>query len=310
MTRSYLRLRFFLVFLLLVAALLAVLRLHAADSAWESGLVAWRAQHEQKLDAPDGWLTLVGLDWLQPGDNPVGAAPDNRIRLESTAPAHLGILQLQGDQVRLLPPPGGFPASLRIDGHPAGETQLTAANGQSAALTDGTLTLLVIHRGDRFALRVKDSQSPVRLHFHGLHWYPPDPRYRIVARWIPWVPAHTLSIPTIIGTRVKLPAPGVAEFTLDGQTIQLEPVLESPNSRQLFFIVRDTTSRTTTYGASRFLYTDFPDHGLDRPGHLVLDFNRLENPPCAYTPYATCPLPPPQNRIAVALPVGEKRYSH
>lgn len=310
MTRPFLRPRFAGAFLLLVAALFAALRLHAAASAWESGLIAWRAQHEQALDAPDGWLTLVGLDWLEPGDNSFGAAPDNRIHIDAPAAAHLGILRLRGDQVQLLPPPRGFPASLRIAGQPAHETLLTAASGQSVVLTDGPLTFLVIRRGNMYGLRVKNADSPVRTHFHGLHWYAPDPRYRVVARWIPFLPPHTESIPTIIGTTLKLPVPGVAEFTLDDKTLRLEPVLEEPGSRQLFFILRDTTSHLTTYGAGRFLYTGFPDHGLNRPGHLVLDFNRLENPPCAYTPYATCPLPPLQNRLAVALPAGEKRYSH
>jgi len=308
MTRSSLHPR--PAFLLLVAALLATLQLHAAASAWESGLAAWRAHHEQVLAAPDGWLTLVGLDWLEPGDNSFGAAPDNRIHIGAPAAAHLGILQLRGDQVRLLPPPGGFPASLRVAGQPAHEVLLNASSGQSVALTDGSLTFLVIHRGNMFALRIKDTDSPVRTHFHGLHWYSPDPRYRVVARWIPFAPPHTEAIPTIIGTTLKLPVPGAAEFTLDGRSFRLEPVLETPGSHQLFFILRDTTSHTTTYGAGRFLYTDFPDRGLDQPGHLVLDFNRLENPPCAYTPWATCPLPPLQNRLAVALPAGEKRYSH
>ncbi len=310
MTRSFLRSRFVPAFLLLAAAFFAALHLHAASSAWETHLDAWRAQHEKALDAPDGWLTLVGLDWLEPGNNSFGSAPDNRIHIDTPAAAHLGILELQGDQVRLLPPPRGFPATLRIAGQPAHETLLTASSGQSAALTDGPFTFLIIHRGNMFALRVKNSDSPVRTHFHGLHWYAPDPRYRVVARWIPFVPSHTESIPTIIGTTLKLPVPGVAEFSLDGKTLRLEPVLEAPGSRQLFFILRDTTSHTTTYGAGRFLYTDFPDHGLDQPGQLVLDFNRLENPPCAYTPWATCPLPPLENRLAVALPAGEKRYSH
>jgi hypothetical protein len=107
-----------------------------------------------------------------------------------------------------------------------------------------------------------------------------------------------------------MPAPGLAEFTLDGKTVQIEPVLEEPNAKQLFFILRDATSHTTTYQSARFLYADFPDHGLDKPGTLVLDFNRLQNPPCAYTPYATCPLPPYINRLAISIPAGEQRYSH
>jgi uncharacterized protein (DUF1684 family) len=117
-----------------------------------------------------------------------------------------------------------------------------------------------------------------------------------------------LDIPTILGTTTHLPAPGVVEFTLNGQVLRLEPVLEDPKSTDLFFIMRDTTSKTTTYGAGRFLYTELPDHGVSQPGEVWLDFNRLINPPCAFTAYATCPLPPPQNRLSVPIPSGEQRY--
>jgi uncharacterized protein (DUF1684 family) len=128
------------------------------------------------------------------------------------------------------------------------------------------------------------------------------------AKWVPYNPAKILEIPTILGTVSKLPAPGAAEFTIDGKTVRLEPVLEEPDSKELFFIMRDTTSKTTTYGAGRFLYTQLPDHGLTQPGAVELDFNRLINPPCAFTAYATCPLPPPQNRLPVPIPAGEQRY--
>jgi uncharacterized protein len=296
--------------LAVVAAVAVFSHVSAKTADWQSDLLAWRALRAQHLSAPDGWLTLVGLDWLQPGDNSFGAAPDNRIRLDSPVAAHLGVFNLNGDQVRLVAPAQGFPATLLVDGQPAHATTLAGDDGRPTVLTAGSLTLIVIHRGDRYALRVKDSQSPTRLNFHGLHWYLPDPHFRVEARWIPWVPARQEKIPTILGTTIEMPAPGLAEFTLDGQTIQLEPVLEDPGDKQLFFIVRDATSRTTSYGAGRFLYTDFPDRGLEHPGQIVLDFNRLQNPPCAYTPYATCPLPPEKNRLALALPVGEKRYSH
>jgi uncharacterized protein len=102
--------------------------------------------------------------------------------------------------------------------------------------------------------------------------------------------------------------PGIAEFILDGKTYRLEPILEKPGDKQLFFIFRDLTSKTETYGAGRFLYTPLPDQGLAQPGDVELDFNRAENPPCAYTPYATCPLPLPQNRLQVAIPAGQQRY--
>jgi uncharacterized protein len=276
------------------------------DTHWKEGLQQWRDQRAQKLSAPDGWLSLVGLEWLQPGSNTFGSAADNRIRLNAQVADHLGVLEVKGNAVYLSSPASG----LLDNGAPARAAKIDTDGPNPTVLKAGTLTLLVIHRGDRYALRIKDAQAPTRVNFHGLHWYAPDPRYRIEAKWIPFSPPHEESIPTIIGTTLKLPVPGVAEFTLDGQTIRLEPVIEEPGDKQLFFILRDTTSKTTTYGAARFLYTDFPASGLDKPGSLVLDFNRLQNPPCAYTPYATCPLPPPQNKLAVALPVGEQRYSH
>lgn len=276
------------------------------DAHWKEELQQWRDQRAQNLSAPDGWLTLVGLEWLQPGNNTFGSAADNRIHLNAQVADHLGILELKRNEVYLSSPA----SSLLVNGAAARAIKIDTDGPTPTVLKAGTLTLLVLHRGDRYALRIKDSQAPTRVNFHGLHWYAPDPRYRIEAKWIPFSSPHEESIPTIIGTTLKLPVPGIAEFTIDGKTIQLEPVIEAPGDKQLFFILRDTTSKTTTYGAARFLYTDFPDNDLDKPGHLVLDFNRLQNPPCAYTPYATCPLPPPQNKLAVVLPVGEQRYSH
>jgi uncharacterized protein (DUF1684 family) len=170
------------------------------------------------------------------------------------------------------------------------------------------MLIIVIKRGDRLYLRVKDAQSPTRTAFHGLNWYPPDQRYVVTAKWTPHNPPRSLTIPNIIGLTETDPSPGVAEFTLNGQTLRLEPVIEDPAAKQLFFIFRDTTSKTTTYGAGRFLYAQYPSNGLDKPGTLILDFNRTQNPPCAYTAYATCPLPPPQNRLDIPIPAGEKRY--
>lgn len=289
----------------------AILVFGDTASDWKAGLLAWRSHREQHLSAPDGWLTLVGLEWLRPGANTVGSAPDNRIRLSATAPSHLAVIEVDGSDIRLDPPVGGFDPSVQLDGSPAQTAKLADDEAQNPSkLTARTLTILLLHRGDRYALRIKDSQAPTRLDFHGLHWYDPNPHYRVDAKWIPFVPIKKIKVPSIIGVTNEMPAPGLAEFTLDGKTLQLEPVLEEPDAKQLFFILRDTTSKTTSYGAARFLYTDFPDHGLDQPGNLVLDFNRLQNPPCAYTAYATCPLPPEQNRLAIALPVGEAKYSH
>lgn len=298
---------------LAAVALSAVALLSAADTAsqWKSDELAWRTHREERLALPDSWLTLVGLEWLKPGTNTIGSAPDNRIHLAAPAPAHFAVVEVKGDEVTLQPPASGFTSDVHVDGGAARPTRLADDSApKPTVVTAGTLSFYVIHRGDRYALRLKDSHAPTRVSFHGLHWYDPDPHYVVQARWIPFNPPHQLKIPSIIGTTDLMPAPGEVEFTLDGQTLRIEPVLEEPDAKQLFFILRDTTSRSTSYGAARFLYTGFPDHELTQPGQLTLDFNHLQNPPCAYTPYATCPLPPEQNRLAIALPVGEKKYSH
>lgn len=282
------------------------------SSAWRQDLAAWRAQREREISTPDGWLTLVGLEWLQTGVTTFGAAQDNRIQIHTQAPDHIGLFTVSGkpgeETVQLLAPRTGFPPELTLDGAPAREGAITVNDIKPSVIAWHGITLVVLRRGDRFALRVKDAGSATRTGFHGLNWYPPDPTLRVAARWTPYVPPHIEKIPTVIGTTLDLPAPGVAEFSLDGKTFRLEPVIEDPGDQVLFFILRDTTSRATTYQAARFLHTGLPDHGLDQPGTLILDFNRLENPPCAYTPYATCPLPPEQNRLPVALEAGELRY--
>lgn len=276
---------------------------------WQRDLLAWREKRAAALQTPEGWLSLIGLEWLKEGDNTVGSAADNKIQI-AKAPAHLAVVRLEkGGALRLLPPSGGFPKELAVDGHPAQEQALLSDDSPDRSkLSLGGLTIIIIHRDERYGLRIKDAQAATRIGFHGPRWYAPNAAYRVHAKWIPYNPPKMLDIPTVLGTVSKMPAPGAAEFTLDGQVYRLEPVLEDPQDTTLFFILRDATSKTTTYGAGRFLYTDLPDHGLTQPGELWLDFNRAENPPCSFTPYATCPLPPVQNRLTVAIPAGEQRY--
>jgi len=282
----------------------------ATATSWKTELLAWRAQQAKELQAPNGWLTLVGLEWLKPGDNSFGSAKGNALVVPAPTAAHLGVVRLTGDALQLQPPSGGYPKGLLVDGVAPANPQNLAADdsGHPSKITMASVTITVIHRGDRYALRIKDSKSTARLQFHGLKWYPPNETYRVLAKWVPYNPPHHVSIPTILGTEMMSDIPGAAEFTLDGKTLHLEPVMESPEDKELFFILRDTTSKSETYGAGRFLYTELPDHGLTQPGEVWLDFNRAENPPCAYTPYATCPLPPPQNRLQVAIPAGQQRY--
>jgi uncharacterized protein (DUF1684 family) len=299
-----------------VAAILFLLNMATGDAhtavteSWKQKLLDWRVKHVAELQKPDGWLSLTGLEWLAAGDNSFGGAADNKIRLTGAQAAHLGVLQLKDDTVRLLEPAGGFPAGFLVGRAPATPQVLRTDadhDKQAVHMTVGTLNMYVIRRADRFALRVKDSKSEALREFHGLKWYEPDPGYRVTARWIPYNPVKKMTLLNMTGTSYEAPVPGSAEFQLGGTTYRLEPVLEE-DPPKLFFILRDTTSASTTYGASRFLYTALPSGGVAQPGELVLDFNHLENPPCAYTPFATCPLPPAGNRLPIALPVGELHY--
>ena len=282
----------------------------SADT-WQNELLAWRGQHASGLQKPDGWLSLAGLEWLQPGENSFGSDSGNRIVLKTAGAPRLGILSLDGETVQLLSPPDGFPASFLVDGQAAKRQILRTDNGSdknAPHLASGTLNMYVIRRATRFALRIKDSRSEALQTFHPLQWYPPDSHFRVTAKWIPYHPAKSISLETVAGTKYTQPVPGVAEFMLDGHSYRLEPVVEEGAPEKLFFILRDSTSSSETYPACRFLYTGLPTHGAGQPGELVLDFNRLENPPCAYTAFSTCPLPPPGNRLAAALAAGERRY--
>jgi uncharacterized protein (DUF1684 family) len=163
--------------------------------------------------------------------------------------------------------------------------------------------MYVIERGGRFGIRLKDKDSPVREGFEGLRWYPIDETYRIEAHWVSYRSPRPLKVPNVLGETEVMPSPGHAEFELDGQVVRLAGVLRSPQSLELFFILRDQTSGKETYGAGRFLYSDLP-----KQGRVVLDFNKAYNPPCAFTPYAACPLPPKENWLPVAVKAGEMAY--
>ncbi len=304
-----------LVFAVLSLWLAATAMAFAADkpatvSAWKTDLLAWRAQQAKNLQTPNGWLTVVGLEWLKAGDNTFGSANGNALVIKAPTAPSLGVVKLNGDSLQLLPPTGGYPKGLLVDGKPPANPQTLVSDnpGHPSRITFAAVTITIIHRGDRYGLRIKDSKAAARMHFHGLKWYSPNETYRVQAKWIPYNPPHEVPVPTILGTEVMSEVPGVAEFTLDGKTWRLEPILESPEDKDLFFIFRDATSKSETYGAGRFLYTPFPDHGLTQTGQVELDFNRAENPPCAYTPYATCPLPTPQNRLPIPIAAGQLRY--
>jgi uncharacterized protein (DUF1684 family) len=259
-----------------------------------------RAERLAALTAPDGWLSLIGLEWLQPGANRIGSAADNDIVLKA-GPAHLGTITLDDSgnaTIELAKNSGAL-----VDGREVERATLVddAPGHTPTEVRFGSAQFFVIARDGRKALRVKDENAETRTHFLGLDYFAIDPSWRVVADWVPFDPPHELEIGSVLGTIDKEKVPGKAVFTRDGQTFELYPIQEEPNS--LFFVFADRTSGKETYGAARFL-----DTPLAKDGKLVLDFNEARNPPCAFTPYATCPLAPPENRLDVRITAGEKNY--
>jgi uncharacterized protein (DUF1684 family) len=272
-----------------------------ADPDYLRQAQAWQTQRAEKLKAPDGWLSLIGLEWLKQGRNTVGSAPDNDIVLHA-GPAHLGVVTEAKDgtvAIELLPGTGAT-----VDGKAVASATLVDdmhADGKPTTVRFGTASFLVIDRDGRKGLRVKDANAETRTHFLGLDYFPIDPSFRVVADWVPFDPPHELEIGSVLGTVSKEKVPGKAVFTRNGHTYELLPIQEDDHS--LFFVFADKTSGKETYGAARFL-----DTGLAKDGKLVLDFNQAYNPPCAFTPYATCPLAPPENRLGMSVTAGELKY--
>lgn len=295
------RLRFLLrprtVGICLLAALAAVPMAHPAPVDY----AAMRAERADVLTAPDGWFSLVALAPLLPGKTTVGSAPGSSMVLQHV-PAHLLTLETAGTAVRL----AAVAPGVTLGGQPAyaGE-MLPEDEDEAGAVQAGRVTLWAIERGGQRYLRVKDPEAPERLHFHGLRWYAPAPRYRIEAKWIPYATPHMLAIVNKLGQVSREPVPGYVEFTVDGHQETLVPTVEDGN---LFFVFTDRTARTDTDGGGRFLTAARPSNGLSQPGTVLLDFNDAVNPPCAYSPYATCPQAPKENRLNVVIPAGEKRY--
>jgi uncharacterized protein (DUF1684 family) len=290
--------------LALIALIAATVPASAAvDEGFQKAEQKWRDGRVERLTSPSGWLTLVGLDWLQSGENVFGSDPDCAVPLPAgKAPKRAGVLILEDGAVRIKPEPG---AGLLIDGKPAVASILADDTAEKTdVVTLGDLSFYVIKRGDRVGVRVKDSQSPAREQFKGLEYYPADPRWRVTGTFTPYAAPKKVPIPTVLGTTETMEAPGVVTFTVDGKALTLEPVVEDPADRKLFFIFKDATSAKETYGGGRFLYADMPEDGK-----VVVDFNQAYNPPCAFTPYATCPLPPKQNWLPIRVEAGEKTFT-
>jgi uncharacterized protein (DUF1684 family) len=289
--------------LLVTGSLLAT----AGGVSWTDETTTWRARREASLKAPNGWLSVAGLFWLHEGANIVGSDAKSDVVLppgslpKGADPVRAAVLRVAAGKVTLEPDPR---AGLLLNGRPASKTILVTDIADKPDLLQlGQITLTIIDRNGKPGIRLRDPNAETRRNFTGLNWYPADPAWRIKAKWVAYPEPHKIRITNILGVTDEEPAPGYAEFTVRGSTVRLEPVLDDDGS--LFFMFKDGTSGRTTYAAGRFLGDVRP-----KDGFVELDFNKATNPPCVYTAYATCPLPPKQNALTVAIEAGEKKYGN
>ena len=291
------------------AALLLLLNLTACRHAAESHAAAtpadhqaqveeWRAKHES--DYRREWVSIAGLFPLKPGANTAGTDPSNDIRLPGALPAKLGTFVLDRDQVRFEPAPG---ARVTIDDEPVVKSTILEDDSvpEPDELRVGEIRLVVHKSGETRGLRVRDANGPLAKGFLGFRWFPIDPNYRVVGRFVRDAEPKSVQVMNTYGDVDTYATEGVVEFTLAGQRLSLRPFTTRP--KRFYIVFRDGSSGEETYEAARFLYADLLDDGT-----TVLDFNEAYNPPCAFNPYTTCPIPLPENRLAVKVVAGEKAY--
>ena len=273
----------------------------ASDNApdYAATIQQQRTEREAGLRKPGGWLSLIGLNWLSEGRNAIGSAKDNDIVLLK-GPSKLGVITLKDGKASIAIDAA---SGATVDGKRVLESALASdAADKPSIVAAGPVSFFVIQRNDKIGLRIKDTEAESLKHFLGIDYFDIDPSWRVEARWVTFDKPQPLEIPDVVGTIYKLQVPGKAVFEHAGETYELLPMNEETKDG-LFFVFADKTSGKITYGGGRFLDTDAP-----KDGKVILDFNLAHNPPCAFTPYATCPLAPPENRLKVAVEAGEKKY--
>jgi uncharacterized protein len=275
------------------------------DPAYRAEIEKWRSDREARLKSDGGWLQVVGLFWLKDGASSFGTGAGNTIVLPpGSAPARAGVFELHGGKTTVRMEPG---VEATVDGKPVTARELRPdVPGPADVLKIGPrLKLHVIERCGRHGIRLKDTESALLKDFTGLRWFPVREDYRVEGRFVPYASPKKIAVPNILGQVEEMPSPGYVAFTVGGREVRLDPVLEEPGATELFFIFRDQTTGKQTYPAGRFLYSAMP-----KDGRVTLDFNKAYSPPCAFTPYATCPLPPKQNRLPVPIEAGEMHSGH
>lgn len=272
-------------------------------AAHRAAIEAWQTARAESLTAPDGWLSLVGLYWLKAGPQSFGRDPQADVVLDNpNLPPLAGVFTLADGQVSFAAAPGVL---VQHNDQPVDTVTLAPdITGDPTVLTIGALRFYAIERDGQLGLRFKDSTAPARVNFRGLEYFPIDARWHVTAEFIPYEPVKHIPILNVLGMKIDMLSPGTLVFELNGQEYRLDPVLEE-GSDELFIMLADATSGHETYGAGRYMYVPMPVNG-----EVVLDFNKAYNPPCAFSNFATCPLPPQQNRLDLRIAAGEKTYSH
>ncbi len=276
------------------------------SAAHASRVLAMRERREAGLRDPMGWLTLVGLHWLAPGTTTFGSDAGNAIVLHATegivAPV-AGAFEVAGDRVRVHPEAAG---GLTLDGGPVPDglellDDDTEADDRPTILELASLRLYLIRRGaGRLAIRVKDTAAMALRAFEGIDCYPVDPAWRVVGRLESADPGASMRVPDVVGDVLDEPTPGDVTFEAGGARHRLHALESMPG--HLWLIFGDATNGTETYGAGRFLVSG----PVQADGSVELDFNLAYNPPCVFSPFATCPLPPAGNRLALRVEAGER----
>jgi len=271
-------------------------------SPHDEEILRWREHRVERLAGPDGWLSVVGLAWLEEGDNAVGSDPTSRVALPAgKAPGRIGVIRVEREAAVASFQPG---SGVTHAGRPVSTLRLEDdSTGKPTTLRLGSLSFHVIRRRAELAVRIKDEKSPARKAFTSIDYYPIDPRWRVEARFEPYDPPRSVAVPTALGSEETYVMPGAMVFSHEGLPHRLDVFLEEGET-DLFVVFGDLTNGSETYGGGRFLYTRPP--GDD--GTVVVDLNKAYNPPCVFTPFATCALPLPQNKLPIQVEAGEKLY--
>ncbi|MFZ1217774.1 MAG: DUF1684 domain-containing protein [Chthoniobacterales bacterium] len=287
---------------ILSALIFAPLLTAQAQTDYVKEIEKWRTEREANLKKETGWLTVAGLSWLKEGKNTVGAGESFDVRLTNNFKGKFGEIEFKNGVATLLVEKG---VEAQADGKniSAPVELVSDEKGKPTEIRTGSQMFYLIKREERFGIRLKDSNSEARRNFKGLDWFPVDESYKVTARFEAGTEAKELKVPNVLGGFFKMKSPGVLKFTLKGKQASLQPVEEDDGT--LFLIFGDASNGNATYKSGRFLYADKPVNG-----EVTLDFNKAENPPCAFTPYATCPLPPAGNKLDIEVNAGEKSYEH